>query len=324
MSHPSNPPVYIGIDVSKAQLDLAMRPAGTHSQVTNDSEGITALLKQVQELQPTLIVLEATGGLETAATAALVVAGQPVAVINPRQARDFAKSLGRLAKTDKIDAAMLAHFAEAIRPEVRQLPDEQAQVLQAKLVRRRQLIEMLVAEKNRVSLTHASVQCLVKEHITWLEGALSKIDQELQDQLQASPVWREKENLLRSVKGVGPVTAITLLAELPELGQLNRKKIAALVGVAPFNCDSGKMKGKRAIWGGRACVRTALYMATLSATRHNPVIRVFYDHLIQAGKLPKVALVACMRKLLTILNAILRSGKAWNPSLAVPKLKPAA
>jgi transposase len=319
MTTPSHSSIFVGIDVSKAHLDIAVRPSGERRQVANDSEGIAELVAWLAGLKPTLIVLEATGGLETAVTAALAGAGLSVAVINPRQARDFAKSIGKLAKSDKIDAAMLARFAEAIRPAVRVLPDEQTQQLQAVLVRRRQLIDMLVAEKNRLAMTHATVKPQVKEHIAWLEQALEQIDQELHDLLQASPVWREKEDLLRSVKGVGPVTATTLLAELPELGQLNRKKIAALVGVAPFNCDSGKMHGKRAIWGGRACVRNALYMAALSASRHNPVIQDFYQHLIKAGKLHKVALVACMRKLLTILNAILRSGKPFQPKLAEPK-----
>ncbi len=319
MTTPSHPSVFIGIDVSKAHLDIAVRPSGERKQVANDSEGIAELVAWVGSLKPTLIVLEATGGLETAVTAALAAAGLPVAVINPRQARDFAKSIGKLAKTDKIDAEMLARFAEAIRPEVRVLPDEQTLQLQAVLVRRRQLIDMLVAEKNRLPLTHATVKPRVKEHIAWLEAELEQIDQQLHDLLQASPLWREKEDLLRSFKGVGPVTATTLLADLPELGYLNRKKIAALVGVAPFNCDSGKLRGKRAIWGGRACVRNVLYMAALSASRHNPVIQPFYDRLIKQGKLHKVAIVACMRKMLTILNAILRSGIPFQPKLAASK-----
>ncbi len=316
MNHPSNPSLWIGIDVSKAHLDVCMRPSGERKQVANNNEGITGLVEWIQPQQPSLIVLEATGGYEMAVTAGLVSAGLPVAVINPRQARDFAKSIGKLAKTDKIDAAMLARFADAIRPEPRSLPDEQTQVLQATLVRRRQLIDMLVAEKSRLPLTYATLKARVKEHITWLEDELAQIDQELRQQLEASPVWREKEDLLRSFKGVGPVTSTTLLADLPELGQLNRKKIAALVGVAPFNCDSGKMKGKRMIWGGRACVRNALYMAAISASRFNPVIKHFYDRLIKAGKLHKVAIVACMRKMLTILNAMIRSGKPWQPNLA--------
>jgi transposase len=319
MTSISNPSVFIGIDVSKAHLDIAVRPSQERRTMENTSQGIAALVEWLRGLKPTLIVLEATGGLETAVTIALAAAELPVAVINPRQVRDFAKSVGKLAKTDKIDAAMLARFAEAIRPEVRQLPDAQTQQLQAVLVRRRQLIEMLVAEKNRLPLTHATVKPRIKEHIAWLEQELEQIDQELHELLQASAAWREQERLLCSVKGVGPVTSTTLLADLPELGHLNRKKIAALVGVAPFNRDSGKMRGKRAIWGGRACVRNVLYMAALSASRHNPVIRDFYDRLIQAGKLPKVAIVACMRKLLTILNAILHSGKPFQPKLAAAK-----
>ncbi len=311
--------VFIGIDVSKAHLDIAVRPSGERRQEKNSDEGIAALVAWVGSLKPGLIVLEATGGLESAVTAALALAGLSVAVVNPRQVRDFAKSLGKLAKTDKIDAGLLARFGETIRPAPRSLPDEQTQQLQALLVRRRQIIDMLVAEKNRLPLTHAQMKPRLKEHIAWLEQALEQLDQELHDQLQASPVWREKEDLLRSVKGVGPVTATTLLAELPELGKLNRKQIAALVGVAPFNCDSGKMRGKRTIWGGRACVRNALYMAALSASRHNPVIRPFYQRLIKAGKLHKVALVACIRKLLTILNAILRTRKPWQPKLVASK-----
>jgi len=312
-------PVFIGIDVSKAVLEIVVRPSGQRWQVGNTQEGITHLVGQVQALHPSLIVLEATGGLETAAAAALGAGQLPVAIVNPRQARDFAKSLGRLAKTDKIDAAVLAHFGEAIRPEPRILPDEAAQQLQALLVRRRQVIEMLVAEKNRVYLTHASMRPGLNEHIAWLEAQLGQLDQDLHAQIQASPLWREKDDLLRSVPGVGPVTATTLLAELPELGQLNRKQIAALVGVAPYNCDSRQIHGRRAIWGGRACVRNALYMATLSASRYNGVIQAHYQQLRKQGKPFKVALVACMRKLLTILNAMVHSGKSWQPALAKPK-----
>ncbi len=311
--------VFVGIDVSKAHLDIAERPSGERWQVDNTVEGIGLLVEKLSQLDPTLIVLEATGGLEMAAAGAMAAASLSVAVINPRQARDFAKSLGRLAKTDKIDALVLARFGEAVRPEPRPMPTEQAIRLQALLVRRRQLIEMLVAEKNRLYLTHSTVQPRLREHIVWLEEELDELDQDLKEQLQQSPIWREKDDLLRSVPGVGAVTATTLLAELPELGQLNRKQIAALVGVAPFNCDSGNMRGKRAIWGGRACVRNALYMATLSASRYNPVIRAHFQHLSRQGKPPKVALVACMRKLLTILNAMLHTMKAWQPCLAAPK-----
>jgi len=312
-------PVFIGIDVSKAHLDVAVRPQGEAWQADNTVEGISQLVAKVGQLAPVLIILEATGGYEAASATALGVAGLPVAVINPRQARDFAKSLGRLAKTDRIDAAVLARFGEAVRPEPRKLSDEQTIQLQALMVRRRQLLEMIVAEKNRVSLSHTTVRPRLVEHIAWLENELSDSDDAMREQLQKSPLWREKDDLLRSVPGVGSVTSTTLLAELPELGHLNRKKIAALVGVAPYNCDSGKMHGKRAIWGGRAAVRTALYMATLSATRCNSVIRAHYKHLKEEGKSSKVALVACMRKLLTILNAMVHSGCAWNDKLALPK-----
>lgn len=311
--------VFVGIDVSKAQLDNSVRPTGERWQVDNTQEDIAALVTKLNALKPTLIVVEATGGHETAVVAACAAAGLAVAVINPRQARDFAKSLGKLAKTDKIDAAVLARFAEAIRPEARPLPDAATQQLQACLVRRRQLIEMLVAEKNRLPMTHPSMKTRLTEHIQWLEDELQTLDDDLNQQIRNSPAWREKDDLLRSVKGVGPVTVTTLLSDLPELGQLNRKQIAALVGVAPFNRDSGKMHGKRAIWGGRACVRTALYMATLSASRTNPVIKAHYEHLIAVGKLKKVALVACMRKLLTILNAMMRSKTSWDPKLAASK-----
>lgn len=315
----STPPNFIGIDVSKAHLDVAVRPSEQRWQADNTIEGIGQLVEQLRKLAPSLIVLEATGGYEMASAAALAAAGLPVAIINPRQARDFAKSLGRLAKTDRIDAAVLARFGEAIRPEPRCLPDAQTQQLQAILVRRRQVIEMVIAEKNRLHLTHVQVKPRLIEHIAWLEAELEQLDRDLHELVKASPVWREKEDLLRSVPGVGPVTATTLLAELTELGQLNRKKIAALVGVAPFNCDSGQMHGRRAIWGGRACVRNTLYMATLSAIRHNPVIQAHFQHLQKEGKVFKVALVACMRKMLTILNAIIHSGKAWDPSLATAK-----
>jgi len=311
--------VFIGIDVSKNHLDVAIRPTEETYQVNNDEEGVAELVWRIQQISPALIVMEATGGYETLAASALGVAGEPLAIVNPRQARDFAKSLGRLAKTDKIDASMLAHFGEATRPKVSKLPDKQTESLQAMLVRRRQLINMLVAEKNRYGMTHESQRESVLKHIEWLEAELAEQDEALQEELQQSPVWQEKEKVLQSVPGVGPVTVMTLLAELPELGQINRKKIAALVGVAPYNCDSGKMHGKRAIWGGRATVRNALYMATLSATRHNEVIRTHYHHLLDEGKPKKVALVACMRKLLTILNALIRTMSIWQPKLAMPK-----
>lgn len=319
MSDHTRVPVYVGIDVSKAFLDISVRPSGEHWRSLHDFEDLEPLVKRLQAFQPALIVLEATGGFEVAVASALAAVGLPVAVVNPRQTRDFAKSLGRLAKTDRIDADDLAHFGEALHPEPRPLPDEAAQQLQALLVRRRQLLEMLVAEKNRLGLVHPLVKASLQEHIAWLQQQLSDLDQDLHHRLQTSPVWRAKENLLRSVKGVGPVTATTLLAELPELGTINRKQIAALVGVAPFNHDSGQMRGKRSIWGGRACVRNVLYMAALSASQHNLVIRTFYQRMLKAGKAKKVALVACMRKLLTILNALMRSGQSWQPSLALAK-----
>jgi transposase len=311
--------MFVGIDVSKAHLDVAVRPTKERWQEDNTVEGIERLVTKLSSLTPAAIITEATGGMEMACVAALAAAELPVVVINPRQGRDFAKSLGRLAKTDRIDAEVLAHFGEAVRPEVRPIPDEQARRLHAVLVRRRQLLEMLVAEQNRLVLTHTDMQPRLKEHIAWLRAEVDRLDADLRQQIQDTPVWREKDELLRSVPGVGPVTANTILAELPELGQLNRKKIAALVGVAPYNRDSGQMRGQRAIWGGRASVRNSLYMATLSATRCNAVIRAHYEQLRKQGKPFKVAIVACMRKLLTILNAMLHSNTAWKPGLAVPK-----
>jgi transposase len=311
--------VYVGIDVSKVHLDVSVGMGQTSWQVENSPEGIGELVQKLSELKPSLIVLEATGGYEMAAAGALALAKLPVAVVNPRQVRDFAKSLGRLAKTDHIDAQVLARFGEAVQPEPRALADAQTLKLQAILGRRRQLIEMLVAENNRLHLVHKDVLVGLKDHIAWLEHSLDDLDKDLRDLLKNSPIWHEKDDLLRSVPGVGPVLSTTLLAELPELGTLNRKKIAALVGVAPYNCDSGKMHGKRAIWGGRAAIRSVLYMATLSAIRCNPVIRTFYDRLIRAGKEAKVALVACMRKLLTILNAMMHTQKHWESALAASK-----
>lgn len=315
----NNSTVFVGIDVSKAQLDVALRPGEDVWQVSNDEAGIAELVGKLQQLGIGVIVLEATGGWELAVVGALAEVGLPVAVVNPRQVRDFAKSLGRLAKTDRLDAKILAHFGEAIRPEPRPLPDEQTRHLEALLTRRRQLIEMLVAEKNRQQLIHPDFADNLKQHISYLQETLDALEQQLRSLLQDSPCWREKDAVLQSVPGVGAMTSATLLADLPELGQLDRKKIAALVGVAPFHRDSGLYRGKRTIWGGRAPVRTMLYMATLSASRCNPIIKQFYQRLIAAGKPPKVALTACMRKLLTILNAMVKSGTAWLPSLASPK-----
>lgn len=308
----SNPQPYVGIDVSKDYLDTGIRPGGKSERTGNREPDIAQLVQRLQALQPALIVLEATGGLEMPVAAALAVARLPTAIVNPRQVRKFAEASGQLAKTDKIDAQVLAHFAEAIRPEPRGLPDEQAQHMAALLARRRQLVEMLVAEKNRRHSASAGVRPRLEAHIEWLEHELNDLDHDLNQAIKASPLWREKEDLLRSVPGVGPVLARTLLFELPELGCLNHKQVAKLVGVAPLNRDSGRKRGKRTIWGGRAVVRTALYMAMLAAIRFNPVIKDFYLRLVQAGKPKKSAMTACMHKLLTILNAVLRDRTAWQ------------
>jgi len=306
--------VFVGIDVSKAQLDLALRPEGRFSAPNNEA-GFAQVLERLSAVRPTLVVLEATGGLEIPLTGVLAAAGVPVVVVNPRQVRDFAKATGRLAKTDALDAQTLAHFAEVIRPELRPLPDEQTQALAAILARRRQLVEMLTAEKNRLGSARQSVRKSLRTHITWLERELAHTDSDLAQAIRESPVWREKEALLRSTPGVGPVLTTTLLANLPELGTLTGKQIAALVGVAPLNRDSGTWRGKRTVWGGRAQIRAPLYMAALVAARFNPVIRVFYQRLCAAGKAKKVALTACMRKLLIILNAMLKHRTPWRAEL---------
>ena len=304
--------VWVGIDVAAAHLDVAVRPSGEQWRVANTAAAHQTLVEQLQGLGPTLVVLEATGSCEAAVVAALGVAGLPVAVVNPRQVRDFAKATGRLAKTDALDAQVLAHFAEAVHPPVRPLPDACTQELGALLTRRRQVVEMLTAERNRLRPAPQPVRSRVQEHIRWLEQHLAAVDQELAQAVRASPAWQAKEHLLRSVPGVGPVLTFTLLAQLPELGRLNRKQIAALVGVAPLNRDSGTRRGNRACWGGRGPVRAVLYMATLAAIRCNPVLRAFHTRLRAAGKPPKVAITACMHKLLLILNAILRSQTAWD------------
>jgi transposase len=302
--------------VAKAQLDIAVRPSGEQWTATNDEAGITTLVARVQTLRPALVVLEATGGREVPLVAALAEAGLPVAVVNPRQVRDFARAIGQLAKTDALDARVLARFAEVVHPTPRPLPDVQAQELSALLTRRRQLVAMLMAERQRLDTALPAVRRHIQRHVAWLEQELADLDRTLREAVQASPLWREREDLLRSAPGIGPTTACMLLAELPELGQLDRKAIAALVGVAPLNCESGTLRGHRIVWGGRARVRTALYMATLVATRHNPLIRAFYQRLCTAGKPKKVALVACMRKLLTILNAMVRHRTPWGASVA--------
>jgi transposase len=305
-------PIFVGIDVSKATLDVGVRPAGERESASNDESGIKPLIIRLRELKPVLIVVEATGGLERQLTRALVSAELAVVVVNPRQVRDFAKATGQLAKTDTIDAMVLARFAEAVRPAVRPLPDAALLELQALIGRRRQLTEMIVAERNRLSADSKTVTKRIDAHIRWLEAELGRADKDLDQSIRQSPVWQENEDLLRSVPGIGPVISRTLVAELPELGKLNRKQIAALVGVAPLNRDSGTLRGRRTIWGGRATVRATLYMAALVASRRNAVIRAFYQRLREAGKAPKLALVACMRKLLTILNAMIKHRTSWS------------
>ncbi len=304
--------VYTGIDVSKAALDVAVYGKVERHSFTNDEQGISQLVSWLKGLNPEMVVMEATGGLETPLVAALGVAGVPVAVVNPRQVRDFAKSIGRLAKTDALDAEVIAHFGAVADLKPRPLPDAMTRELAAVLARRRQVLEMLTAERNRLGTALSHVTERIRVHILWLEEELDKLNNDLSHIIRESPAWREKDDLLRSVPGVGPVLSTTLLADLPELGTLNRRQIAALVGVAPFNRDSGMLRGRRTVWGGRADVRGALYMGTLVATRYNPVIRRFYQHLCASGKMKKVALVACMRKFITILNAILRHHTPWS------------
>ncbi len=309
--------IFVGIDVSKAQLDVAIRPSSEKESFANDKVGIKALVKRLAKIGPTLIVLEATGGYERQVTRALVSADLPAVVVNPRQVRDFAKATGQLAKTDSIDAGVLAHFAEVIRPALRPLPDVVTLELRALTSRRRQILEMIAAENNRLAMTSKAVGKRIAAHVRWLEQELERANQELDRAIEQSPIWKENEEILRSAKGIGPVTSRTLLAELPELGTLDRKQIAALVGVAPFSRDSGSLKGRRSIWGGRAPVRCALYMATLVATRRNPVIRDFYNRLTAKGKIFKVALVACMRKLLTILNSMIKHKTSWSETFSL-------
>lgn len=306
--------MVLGVDVSKQTLDCATYPASGAWQYARDRAGIAALVERAQALGARLVVLEATGGLEMDVAAGLAGAGVPVAVVNPRQTQRFGQALGVLAKTDRVDAGVLARFGAMTGIEPRPLKDEALRDLDEIVARRRQVIEMLTMEKNRLSgVRERQVGKDLKAHIAWLEKRLSGLDNELRQRIKDSPVWRAKDDLLQSVKGIGDVNAATLIAELPELGALNRKQIAALVGVAPFNRDSGQHKGKRSIWGGRASVRHALYMATQSARRYNPQIRAMSERLSAKGKPAKVVIVACMRKLLTILNAILRTRQPWHP-----------
>jgi transposase len=307
--------VVVGIDVSKALLDLAVLPSGEVLQFANDTAGIDELGKKLQAQAVDLVVMEATGGYETAVATGLVAVGLRVAVVNPRQIRDFAKATGRLAKNDRIDAQVIAAFGQAIEPEIVRLPDEDAREVQALLVRRRQLVAMRVQEINRLGLMQGAMRKNIKAHIDWLEKQIDRLDVDLTAGLRSSPAWRAKDELLRSFKGVGPITSSTLLVSLPELGELDRRAIAALVGLAPFNRDSGVMRGRRSIYGGRSQVRTLLYMAATTAIRSNPVIRAFYERLKARGKPHKVAMVACMRKMLTILNAMVRQSTPWTPEI---------
>ena len=307
---------FVGIDVSKAELEIGVLPVAPSWTVSNDDAGRQALADRLRELAPTLIVLEATGGYEAPVAIQWAAAGLPVVVMNPRQVRDFAKASGRLAKTDRIDARLLALFGQTMRPEVRALKDEQSRELDALFIRRRQLVDMLTLEKNRLAQADKRVRKNIQDHITWLSKRLEDVDAGLKTFIRNSPVWREKDALLQSTPGIGPVAAAALLAQLPELGTLDRRKISALVGVAPLNNDSGKYRGPRHVWGGRAAVRCVLYMATLAAIRCNPVIKAFHARLKAAGKKSKVAIIACMRKLLTILNAMIKTLSPWSDKSA--------
>lgn len=309
--------LYIGIDVAQAQLDIACRPTSARWTVPYTTSGIGRLVRRLRCLRPALIVLEATGGLELNVASELAAAALPVAVVNPRQVRNFAKATGQLAKTDALDAAVLAQFAEAVRPLARPLPDEATRQLEALVNRRRQLLSMLTAEQNRRSRAPRDMQEEIQRHIEWLEQRVADLERTLGQQIQHSPIWREQDDLLQSVPGIGPIVSRTMLAELQELGTLNRRAIAALVGVAPLNRDSGAWRGKRRIEGGRGHVRAVLYMAAVTAARCNPVIRSFYQRLRAAGKTVKVALTACMRKLLTILNAMIKHKNPWQCGLQV-------
>jgi transposase len=309
----SAPQLCVGLDVAKAQLDMALRPTGERWAVAHDAAGMVTLVARLQAVPPPLMVLEATGGYQRAVVAALAATGLPVVVVNPRQARDFAKATGPLAQTDALEARALAPGAEAVRPTPRPLPDAQADALRALLARRRPLVARRTAEQNRLGSAPPRLQTDIQAPITWLNTRLAALDDDLDTTLRASPVWRAREELLRSVPGIGPVCARTLRLDRPEWGTLHRQRLAALVGVAPFNRDRGTLRGSRTIWGGRAPVRATLQMSTLVAVRYTPVLQAFYDHLRAAGKVAKVALTACMRKLLTILNAMVNHHTPWQP-----------
>jgi transposase len=319
--------IFVGIDVAKQDLAIHLRPSDEHFSVTNDERGVRKLVTRLSELRPKLIVLEATGGLEIVAVSSLAAHALPVVVVNPRQIRHYAKATGELSKTDRIDARIISLFAERVRPEVRAIPDDEARELDALLGRRRQLLAMLQAEKNRLTQLiflpgKQQVRKSIKKHISFLERELRGAESDLEDAVRKSPIWRERDDLLQSVPGVGRVLSFTLLSDLPELGRLSRREIAKLVGVAPLSWDSGTLRGHRFIQGGRQSVRRALYMGALVATRYNPVIRAFYQRLLEAGKPKKVALVACMRKLLTILNTMVRKGERWVADYRSPALAP--
>ena len=308
--------VFVGIDVAQATLEVAVRPSGESWQVTNTEDGLGDLVERLRVLRPTLIVLEATGRVHGPVVGALAAANLSVVAINPRQVRDFAKAIGKLAKTDRIDAQVLARFAESVRPEVRPLPEAETRELAMLVARRRQLLEMRVAEQNRAHSAPPRIRSQIREHIDWLNRCLAELDRDLGRRVRSSPLWRERDDVLRSVPGVGPILSTTLVADLPELGSMGHKQIAALVGVAPLNQDSGQRRGNRLVWGGRSSVRGALYMATLVATRRNPVIRAFYERLLAAHKPKKLALTACMHKLLTILNAMVKRQARWATPVA--------
>jgi len=312
------PETFIGLDIAKDHIDVGIRPGDETWQVTNTPEGIAHLATRLEEVAPVCIVLEASGGYEHEAAAVLGAASLPVAVVNARQVRDFAKATGQLAKTDRLDALILARFADVVRPEIRPVLEGEAEELRTLLVRRTQVMHMLTAEKNRLKQAGHAVRPHIEAHIAYLEGQKADLDRELGGRIKTSPLWREKDDLLQSIKGIGEVCSRTLLGALPELGTLSHKQIAALVGVAPFARDSGTLRGKRTIWGGRKKVRHALYMAAVCAATHNPVIAAFYQRLLARGKPKKVALTACMHKLLLICNALLRSRTRWNPSHQTP------
>ena len=307
--------IFAGIDVSKHRLQVGLAPGGENWEVANDETGIAAVVEQLGAAAVHLVVVEATGGWEVPVVAAAGAAGLPIVVCNPREVRDFARALKRLAKTDRIDAAVLAEYAQRVQPQVRPVPDAATQELQALVTRRRQLVGMLTAEKNRLGAAPPRIRASIQANVAWLERCLAELNHDIEDTIRSSPIWRAKDRLLQSVPGVGPVLSMTLLASVPELGALTRQQLASLVGVAPFNRDSGQFRGRRTIWGGRAAVRATLFMATVVAVRRNQVLQAFYARLRLAGKPPKLALTACMRKLLSILNAIARTNIPWLPQL---------